>query len=145
MQFLVPCEVLDSRSTTIPALSLWRPQSSSRPRAPSITSTAPMDASRPITAVRAAGYSSQVGLLSLSYLCAVSTMFECRKLRSMQRSRFDPLNQGVKALATECSRKEDINLELQGREAEKAVNHLLQKSAAANWKVNMFCTGCFVN
>jgi intraflagellar transport protein 88 len=74
--------------------------------------------SRPLTAIRAAGYSSRDG-------------------------RFDPLNQAARVLTPAQQKKEELNPEYQCREMERHVNQLLEASAAAGLAVsfiNCLCT-----
>ncbi|KAG6542587.1 hypothetical protein Mapa_016058 [Marchantia paleacea] len=89
--------------------SLWRPPSTGRTsRALSMTaSVAQVEPStRPMTAVRSAGYSSR-------------------------GSKFDPLNQAARAMTPAAPKKEETNPEYHSREMERLVNQLLEDSAAA--------------
>ncbi|XP_024356907.1 uncharacterized protein [Physcomitrium patens] len=88
------------------ASMIWRPPStcvSSRAQHSPFFFT---DSSRPMTAIRAAGYSSR-------------------------GSKFDPMNQGAPISTSGSQKKEEANPEYQCREIERAVNQLLEASAAA--------------
>ncbi|KAI5069540.1 hypothetical protein GOP47_0015841 [Adiantum capillus-veneris] len=95
-----------SRTPTPQALALWRPPSVGRSTNLSARSGTPGDGSRPMTAVRAAGYSSR-------------------------GSKFDSSSQGSRALTPVLQRRDESSPEIQLKELERLVHKLLEESATA--------------
>ncbi|CAM6118773.1 unnamed protein product [Calypogeia fissa] len=101
-------DVFAMRTATPLITSMWRPSTTGKTtQAQSMTSAPQSEISRPMTAVRAAGYSSR-------------------------GSRFDPLNQGGRAMTPAHPKKEENNPEYKSHEMERLVNQLLEESASAS-------------
>ncbi|MCO5554701.1 hypothetical protein L7F22_008234 [Adiantum nelumboides] len=95
-----------SRTPTPQALALWRPPSVGRSNNLSARSGTPGDGSRPVTAVRAAGYSSR-------------------------GNKYDCLSQGSRALTPVIQKRDEGSPEIQLKELERLVHKLLEESATA--------------
>ncbi|XP_024515999.1 intraflagellar transport protein 88 homolog [Selaginella moellendorffii] len=96
---------LDHTRTPTPQNALYyRPPSVGRARSVSSSSLTAFD--RPMTAVRAAGYTSR-------------------------GTKFDPLNQGARL--TNAQKRDELNPEYQVRELESQVNQMLEESATASF------------
>ncbi|KAG0555509.1 hypothetical protein M758_12G177700 [Ceratodon purpureus] len=92
------------------ASMMWRPPSTSMSSRAQYNPYSSTDSSRPMTAIRAAGYSSR-------------------------GSKFDPMNQASTNSSLGAQKKEEVNPEYQCREMERAVNQLLEASAVASLAV----------